>query len=407
MKQQTYKVPKGHFFRLVKAFLAPYYNSHFKLKINVADELPQQYVLMHNHPSAFDMYHSSMATWPKTVQYISNRYYMFNKTVGKMMRGIGCVPKSLFTTDMESIKHMLWLAKNGYSIGVMPEVRLSMYGEFEGLPESTSKMFKKMDLPVYVCHLDGSYFTKPKWAKNVRKGVIEITIKKMFSQEELRNATVEQVHQAMLDNLYYNDFDWLERHPELHYKSKKLAEKLENILYVCPHCHKKFYIASKGNKVYCAHCGYYQTLNDRYSFAKDGDNPPYFDYFDNFQQWFKWQKQQVADEVATNDDYKLQTQVKLSIPDPSGRKFTKRVGEGTVTLDMQGLRFVGTKDKKPFELNIPMHKAFYLSYMTGKGFQTFCGMNEYYLFEPNNPYESIVWYIASEQLTLKFASQCN
>lgn len=399
MKNNNIKPTNKRLFRLVKAILAPYYNSHFKLKINVIDELPDQYVLMHNHPSAFDMYHSSMATWPKTASYISNRYYMFNKTVGKLMRGIGCVPKSLFTTDMESIKHMLWLAKNGYSIGVMPEVRLSMYGEFEGLPESTSKFFKKLDLPLYVCHLDGSYFTKPKWAKNVRKGVIELTIKRLYSKEELHEATAEQIHKTMEDNLYFNDFAWLEKYPELRYKNKKIAQGLENILYECPHCHEKYRISSKGNKVFCTSCGYYQTMDDRYGFVQNNDYPH---YFDNFQQWFKWQKQQITDAVAKEHDYPLSAHVKLSVPHPTGAKFTKRVGEGIVSYDKNGLKFEGTTQGKPCSFEIPMHRAFYLSYMTGKGFQTFDGKN-YYLFEPDNPFESIVWYLASEQLTLDFA----
>ncbi len=388
-------LPRKTMFRTIR------FKHKAKIKVtNLAGTLPKQYIIVCNHSSAFDMLYCSYATWPNTTSFIANRYYLFDKKVGGLMKKVGVIPKSLFTADVESVKNTLSLAKEGAILGFMPEVRLSMYGEMESVPESTGKFFKKLNLPVYLCHIEGGFFVKPKWAKKIRKGPVEVTLKRLFSVEELKVATPETVQQTMEEALYYNDFEWLKKHPQVRYKSKKIAENLESILYHCPHCNKNFCITSKGNTVKCTNCGYTVKVNDRYAFCDCG----FPHYYDNFQQWFKAQKQKIADQVNADDNYELCSKVKLSLPSHNGKGFTREAGEGIVTLNANGLTYSGSKDGEQFELFIPNHDTFYLCYAKDKGFQTFYG-KEYYMFSPSNPHESVIWYIASEQLSNKFKRQ--
>ncbi len=392
-------LPSKALFKTIRFFVWELWLKHkAKIKIiNQAGQLPKQYVIVCNHPSAFDMFYCSYATWPNTTSFVTNRYYMFDRRIGGLMKKAGCIPKSLFTADIESVKNTIDMANKGAILGFMPEVRLSMYGELEGLPESTGRFFKKLNLPVYLCHLDGSFFIKPKWAKKIRKGPVEVTLKKLFSVEELKEATPDLVQQTMEEALYYNDFEWLKNHPEVRYKSKTIAENLESILYECPHCNEKFCLTSKGNTVKCTNCGYTVKVDDRYAFVDCG----YPHYFDNFQLWFKAQKQKIADQVNAKDNFELKSKVKLSLQSNRGKGFVREAGEGTVTLNTKGLTYSGSKDGEQYDLFIPMHDTFYLCYAKDKGFQTFYG-KDYYMFNPANAHESVLWYIASEQLSNNF-----
>lgn len=56
-----------------------------------------------------------------------------------MLRKVGCIPKSLFTGDIESVKNCLRIAKAGGNIGIMADVRLSMYGQTEDVPDTTAR----------------------------------------------------------------------------------------------------------------------------------------------------------------------------------------------------------------------------------------------------------------------------
>ena len=372
-----------------------------KVKLNVTDEagrLPEQFIVVCNHPSAYDMFYWIAASNCVTC-FTSNRYYFFNKTVGTWMRKVGCIPKNLFTVDMESVKNTLALKREGAILGFMPEVRLSMYGEFEGLPESTAKFFKKLDLPVYLCHFDGSYLLKPKWSKKRRKGIVDVKIKLLFNRQQLKDLSADDMHAEMEKALYYNDFKWLENHPDYRYKCKKQAEGLEHILYECPHCHERFSIATKKNEVFCKKCGYRVKVDDRYAFV-DVNGFPH--YYDNFQQWFLSLKGKLVDEIAQNPDFKLEEEVTLFLPSSNGKGYVKKSGDGVVTFDKDGLRYGGTSEGRRVEIFIPMHDTFFLSYAMGKGFQAFYG-KEYYLFSPQNPDVSILWYLASEQLSLAFS----
>ena len=48
--------------------------------------------------------------------------------------------------------------------------------------------------------------------------------------------SVEEIQKGVEERLYYDEFQWLQQHPEVHYRSRHLAEGLENILTTCPTC---------------------------------------------------------------------------------------------------------------------------------------------------------------------------
>ena len=382
-----------NFFRNAIRFF--YINPRVKRKLDCdRKKLPPQFVLLCNHPSGLDNLYAVDWLLPEhKLNFISNRYYFFKTALGRMLRKVGCIPKSLFTGDIESVKNCLRIAKAGGNIGIMADVRLSMYGQTEDVPDTTARFLKKLGLPVVVMHFDGSYMTKPKWAKDIRKGMILAKCYELFDSASLAAATDEEVTSKMREALYYDDFEWIKKHPEITFKAKKMAEGLENILYKCPHCGKEFCLKSKKDRFFCTSCGYEVRLNPRYTFLPQRGFPL---YFENLRDWFKAQKAEIALAI-TDSDFCLSSPVLLKKRSKDGKTFLREAGRGTCTLSHGGLVYEGSADGENLRLEFKSSELYALSYLTGKGFQHFSG-TDYFCFMPDEPLLSIKFYIAAELL---------
>lgn len=392
------KKPRPSLYKFYSGVVWAWLRSKARLRVTFDCELPEQFVLVCNHPSGMDNFYAMRALRPHTVCFVANRYYTYHKIIGKFFEAMGSIPKSLFTTDMASVKNTLAMKEAGVPLGFMPEVRLSMSGEMQKLPESTGKFFKMLKLPVFLCHFDGSYLVKPKWSKHRRRGEVEVKVRQLYDAQTLAQTSDEELQATLEKNLYYNDFEWLKNHPKAKYRCKKQAEGLEKILTLCPHCKKHYTIRTKGKKVYCDSCGYTVEVDDRYAFVDKG----FEHYYDNFQQWYDDIRRDCWQRVDENPDYTLTEKVKIKVPSSDGKTFLRDAGEGVVILNADGLTFDGVKDGEAFAFKIPMHDGFYLSYGMNVGFQTFRGAKEYYAFCPDDVSKSLEWYLASERLSHNF-----
>ena len=215
----------------------------------------------------------------------------------------------------------------------------------------------------------------------------------LFDSASLAAATDEEVTSKMREALYYDDFEWIKKHPEITFKSKKMAEGLENILYKCPHCGKEFCLKSKKDRFFCTSCGYEVRLNPRYAFLPQRGFPL---YFENLRDWFKAQKAEIALAI-TDSDFCLSSPVLLKKRSKDGKTFLREAGRGTCTLSHGGLVYEGSADGENLRLEFKPSELYALSYLTGKGFQHFSG-TDYFCFMPDEPLLSIKFYIASELL---------
>ena len=115
---------------------------------------------------------------------------------------------------MQSVKNTLKMKDQGATLCFFPEVRLSFDGRGPRLPASTGKFFKMLKLPVYLCHFDGSYFVKPKWAKNMRKGVIDVRVKQLYDRDGLAAVGNDELQRVLEENLKFDDYEWLKKYPD-------------------------------------------------------------------------------------------------------------------------------------------------------------------------------------------------
>lgn len=355
--------------------------------VNKVGKPEEPSLVLCNHGSFIDFIYAEALLRKYKPHFIVARLYFYDSRLGWLLRRLGAFPKSMFAMDMENAKNCLTVLKNKEILAMMPEARLSTAGRFEDIQSSTYAFIKKSGVNVYSTKICGDYLADPKWGKGFRRGaLVEAELDLLFTAEQLKGLSLEQVKEAVEQRLAYDEYEWLARRPKVRYRSKNLAEGLENVLNTCPVCGGKHTITTKKTTVSCEYCGYLTTLDDRYGFDKDFR-------FENPGQWYDWQKSLLEEEILQNQDYALSSKVELRLRS-DGKGLTRHSGFGVCTLTRQGLTYCGTRDGKEVEQRYSIQKVYRLLFGAGVNFEIYDG-SEIQFFVPEEKRSAVDWYMAS------------
>lgn len=344
-------------------------------------------VILCNHGSFIDFIFGAAMLRKYKPKFIMARLYFYDNRLGWLVRTIGGFPKSMFAMDIESTKNSRKVLREGGLLTMMPEARLSTTGRFEDIQENTYSFLKKCGVTVYTVKFGGDYFADPKWGKGLRRGaVVEAEFDILYSAEQIAELSVEEIKQGVEERLYYNEFEWIKARPHLKYRSKRMAEGLENILTTCPHCGRKYTLTTQKDKIFCENCGYLTSLDGRYQFTGDFR-------FADLTQWYDWQKELLRKDILGNESFTLSSQVELRLPS-TGKGLTRFGGNGRCELSREGLRYCGTKDGEQVDLHFSLEKIYRLLFGAGENFETYNG-SEILYFVPTEKRSAVDWYLAS------------
>ena len=344
-------------------------------------------IVLCNHGSFIDFAYATALLRKHKPHFIAARLYFYNKYLGALLRKVGAFPKSMFAMDMENAKNCLEVLKKNGVLAMMPEARLSTVGRFEDIQGSTYSFIKRSGVDIYTIKIDGDYLADPKWGKGLRRGaVVEAELDLLFTADRVKSPSLEEIRRSVEERLRYDELQWLKQRPRIRYRSRRMAEGLENILHLCPRCGRKHTITTKKNRVFCEHCGYLTSVDRRYGFDKEFR-------FENFAQWYDWQKAQMEEEILENEAYALTSEVELRLPG-TGKGLTRHGGHGICTLDRDGLLYSGTKDGETVELRFSIQRIYRLLFGAGENFEIYDGTQILY-FVPTERRSAVDWYMAS------------
>lgn len=348
-------------------------------------------IVLANHGAFIDFAYAGTLLKKDAPNFIVARMYFYRKIVGNILRSVGCFPKSMFTTDTESAMNCIRVIKRGGVLAMMPEARLSTVGRFEDIQESTFDFIKKMGVHVYVINIRGDYLAKPKWGRGIRRGsLVEAELNPLFTPEEIAQMSTQDIQTKVLDALYYDELEWLKERPDVRYRSKRMAEGLENILTRCPECNGRYTMKTKGSELYCEKCSLKVKLDQRYSFDEGFR-------FESFPDWYEWQKEEMRKEILADEGFCLESEVTLKHSSKDGKTILRESGKGVCRLDRSGLSYVGTEDGEEVEKFFPMDTIYRILFGSGENFEIYLA-KEIFFFEPKELRSAVDWYIASDIL---------
>lgn len=284
----------------------------------------EPYIMLANHTFLFDVVHVPLRF--KVVPYIVASQTLFTKQPTKfLLTNIAhVIPKSKGKSDLRTSRQLIGSIKRGYPILIFPEGNTTFYGNTGYIEDSTMKLIKKLKVDVITCNVKGGYLSKPRWATGKRKNrKVEFNYEIAIKKDKLKDLTIEEISEIINTKLYNNDYEYLSKNM-IKRPGKKLAEGLENVLYICPNCESVNTLVTKNNEISCSHCNTKGHM-DEYGLIHG------FKY-NNPIDWDKWQRT-------------LKEKLYNSVINSSGVLFTIRFSDeseeliGKVTIDYENGEF--------------------------------------------------------------------
>lgn len=360
----------------------------------------KQILFISTHASRNDFFYTLHGLGRSDIHIVAGYQNFFtSKTNYFGMSAMNAIPKLLYQPDTYCTRRMLRVLKSGRSLALFPEGIQSLSGSTHPINPATCKFIKRAGVTVVLATSTGSYLTNPRYIREIKRGKIVVNYKILFTPEQLKEMTEEQVYSVLLQNFVYNDFQaqktirakYVGKHPNV--------VGIDNILFVCPECHGvhtlKVQLGKKkgSEKLQCQQCGYAINVNEYYDLVQLSGKR----YFDDIDQWVKWERNFVRSEVS-KEDFQLRGRGKITqLRTDSWKKYPQNritLIEGDVLLDKTGLTVSNGQDKLFFDI-----KGLYSLTMATGRFLEFYYHEDYYNLVLEGPTNQMVeWMLASEEL---------
>ncbi len=240
------------------------------------------YIMLANHTFMFDVVHVPLRLLK--VPFIIASQTLFTKQPTKFLvsQVAHVIPKSKGKSDFNTIKNIFKVIEKGYPVLIFPEGDTTFFGETGHIEASTMKLLKKIGLDVVTCNVKGGYLSKPRWATGKRKNHrIELFYDLTIPKKAIAEMSIDEISDKINSALYHNDYEY-QRQKMIPHPGKHLAEGIENVVYVCPHCQSVNTILGSGNEINCSACKA-QGHIDKFGFIHGFK-------FDNLVDWNNYQK---------------------------------------------------------------------------------------------------------------------
>ena len=309
-------------------------------------------IVIANHQAYLDPMVISKLTRGRPGNFVTGEFVFRKQPWGHWFKLGGAIPKKQFVVDTISVKAMMKVMKRKGVLFIFPEATRSIDGSTISFDDGVAKMAKKSGAAIYIAHIHGAYLTMPRWSKVVRRGKITAEFVRKLPGSEVSKMTVDQIHEYILNGINYNENDYARETSPVH-GHRKLAQGLENILYMCPKCSGEFTMKwddkGDGNTLVCSSCGNRVRMLTNGLLEKGDDDSV---VYDDAHKWTMWEKEQVRKQISS-EDFKMELDADLfKVFDP----FTfAKTGNGKVTITSSEIIYEGTdcnaEDGIPYKKN--------------------------------------------------------
>jgi 1-acyl-sn-glycerol-3-phosphate acyltransferase len=255
---------------------------NIQVEDNPLEDLKEPYLLLGNHVTNEDPILSN-AYANRLIRFIAGDANQDHWLKRNLMAMLESIPFAKNTGDAKSIRALVRHVRAGHPVGLYPEGGRNWDGATDSLVPSTGKLIKLLKVPVYAVILKGGYLSRPRWATYPRRGRLVMEIKHLFGRETIDSKTPEELQALLAEKLDHNEYVWQRKH-RIPFRGKNLAEHIERLLYICPHCNAINSIHSQGDHFFCKEC------NSQYSMNHYGEILGCPEFSDTVS-WNQWQRQ--------------------------------------------------------------------------------------------------------------------
>lgn len=310
------------------------------------------YILVSNHASRVDYLYTAPAVLPHRLNYVVGYNEFFRSHLYPIFSLMQVIPKRNFTPDYHTAREIIRVIKAGGRICLFPEGMSSISGGGQPCAIGGGRLLKHLGVTVYYTKIAGGYMTNTKHCLDTRPGKVHITVDRLFTPEQLKSMSADEIQQTLNRALAHDDYLW-NREARVSFNGKgQMAKNLHDLLYLCPKCGGVYTMKGEADIIRCASCGNGARVNEYYDLIPLGETcvVP-----ETISHWYALERDKAKREVSA-PDFKHSGSVRLGVL-PKYKRLQKGAtsviaGEGTLSISREGLKYEGTKDGQPFEFTL-------------------------------------------------------
>ena len=262
------------------------------------------YLVLANHNTDLDPALIALS-FPDHMYFVASEHVFRKGFVSWLLRYcFGPISRMKGTTDASAALNILRSIKQKNNVCLFAEGNRSFNGVTGPIFPATGKLAKATGASLVTYRFEGGYLTMPRWGRSIRKGRMVGRCVHIYSPEELKAMTPEEVNRHICEDISEDAFErqCMEPHPH-HFRGKGLAEGLENAIYFCPKCGRPGTLHSKDDRFFCD-CGLDVRFTETGFF--EGKEVP----FTTVRDWDRWQNGRLKeyidslgeDDIAFSDE---------------------------------------------------------------------------------------------------------
>ncbi|MBQ3107854.1 MAG: 1-acyl-sn-glycerol-3-phosphate acyltransferase [Firmicutes bacterium] len=283
--------------------LRPLVHAYLKIALNFTSgkvpELQAPYLVLANHVTDFDPFMVA-CSFPQQMYFLASEHVyrmgFLSKIIGWLLAPISRVKG---TSDATAVLQMMRALRKGHNVCFFPEGSRTFSGETIAIHPTTAKMVQKAGVTLVTCRIRGGYLTSPRWAKTLRRGKCRSEFVAVYTPEDLRAMTTDQVAERISRDLYVNAFEDQKAAPVAYHKGRR-TEGLEEALHTCPVCKETGTLRGTKDHFRCS-CGLDVKLDSTGFFHKGAEDSPELP-FNTVLAWDRWQTEYLKSLLPGSPD---------------------------------------------------------------------------------------------------------
>ncbi len=285
-KQITEKDHARHLkaWKVLVGILHPFITRKFNLKAEQCN-VEGPCIVIPNHVSNWDPLLVAMGFKKKQMYFVASEHIFRWGFVSRLLEYfLAPIPRRKASVGSDTVMAILRHVKAGHSICIFAEGQATWNGVSNKVFSATGKMVKNSGASLVTYKTEGGYLSDPRWGKTLRKGKTKGYVVNVYSPEQLKAMTPQQINDIINADIYEDAWE-RQRIEKQCFKGKNLALGMERGLFMCPACGKIGTLRTAGDKVSCD-CGYSvrYTVEGLFEPAQP---------FENYAQWDSWQHEKL------------------------------------------------------------------------------------------------------------------
>ena len=213
----------------------------------------EPYIVVANHLTEVDMLMLGGA-FAEHMYFVAGEHLLRTKAGPKIKWAQDPIFTYKGAPSIDTMREVIRKIRAGHNVMIFPEGSRSFNGETVKLDSGIAKLVKTAGCALATYHIEGGYFVAPRWAYTTRTGPMKGHIVNIYSSEEVRSMSKEELTDCINRDIYENAYE-TQRRNMYTYKGERLAEGLDNYLVRCSCCGAFDSMVTEDDRFRCTECG--------------------------------------------------------------------------------------------------------------------------------------------------------